>query len=215
MATDCEDPQSSIRRFKEELPARFVRTNVLAINGSPRGAGGITALILRPFLEGTGARVDAEPLDYSGLNHALALARRNSGEVAVMFLDLDGFKTVNDTQGHTAGDNLLQKVAKRLIEALRETDTVARLGGDEFTVIVPEIENREDISMVSQKILDKFITPFIVNGTEVQITTSRGVSYFPSFAMDGDTLVSQSDTAMYEAKRSGKNCYRFYDPAMN
>lgn len=154
-------------------------------------------------------------LFYDRLNHALAIARRNSGEVAVMFLDLDGFKTVNDTHGHTAGDNLLQKVAKRLVEALRETDTVARMGGDEFTIILPEIVNREDVSGISQKLVDKFITPFIINGAEVQVTTSIGVSYFPSFAMDGDILVSQADTAMYEAKRSGKNCYRTYDPAMD
>ena len=154
-------------------------------------------------------------LFYDRLNHALALAKRNSGEVAVLFLDLDGFKTVNDTHGHTAGDNLLQKVAKRLIEALRETDTVARIGGDEFTIIIPEIEGRENVSMISQKIIDIFINPFIINDTEIQVTTSVGISHFPSFALNDDTLVSQADTAMYEAKRSGKNCYRLYDPDMD
>lgn len=149
------------------------------------------------------------------LVQALARARRDSSKLAVMFLDLDRFKLINDTLGHNSGDLLLQAVAKRLTSCVRKGDTVARLGGDEFTVILPGITGGKDAAKVAQKIIDTLAQPFILGCHELFITTSIGISIYPSDGADMETLVKNADTAMYLAKEQGRNKYQFYTQAMN
>jgi diguanylate cyclase (GGDEF)-like protein len=141
------------------------------------------------------------------LSHALARAQRHGRLLAVLFVDLDRFKNVNDTLGHEAGDKLLQVAAQRLYDCLRETDTMARQGGDEFVVLMDELTDREPISGVSQRILDAVAEPFVIDDQELHITASIGISVYPD---DGRTLLKNADIAMYRAKEKGKNNYQFY-----
>lgn len=161
------------------------------------------------------------------LRQALESARHYKRLVAVLFLDLDNFKLINDTLGHDFGDILLQKVSGRLVRYLRRSDsvgrpgtefpetTVARLGGDEFTILLTEITNIKDAAKVSQRLIDLFKEPFTIKGHEVFITTSIGISVYP---YDGDTvddLLKNADTAMYDAKSQGRNNYQFYRESLN
>ncbi|OGI41918.1 MAG: hypothetical protein A2150_01350 [Candidatus Muproteobacteria bacterium RBG_16_64_11] len=148
------------------------------------------------------------------LNQTMAQAHRNERLVAVMLLDLDRFKAINDTLGHTMGDLLLKSVAERLAECVREDDTVARLGGDEFTVLLPEIRYIQDAAAVAQKILDALAQPFFLDGHEVFIGTSIGISLYP-FDEELSALLRNADTAMYEAKQDGGNTYQFYTAEMS
>lgn len=146
---------------------------------------------------------------------ALARARRNHKSLAVMFLDLDGFKDVNDKFGHGAGDDLLGQVAQRLTAQLRQSDTVARLGGDEFAIILPDLGESSDISVVARKVIDELARPFTFAGEqEARITTSIGISLYPQHGLDADNLLHRADTAMYVAKQRGKNQYCFYSPEL-
>jgi diguanylate cyclase (GGDEF)-like protein/PAS domain S-box-containing protein len=144
------------------------------------------------------------------LKMALAQAQRHRRQVAVMMLDLDFFKQVNDIFGHRIGDRLLQVVGSRLTGLLRKSDTVARLGGDEFIVISPEISRVTDAAKVSQKILDSFRAPFICEEQEVRVTASIGMAIYPLDGRDPDTLLRHADIAMYCAKREGRNNYQRY-----
>ena len=146
------------------------------------------------------------------LHHALAHAHRSHTLVAVLFVDLDNFKPVNDTLGHHVGDRLLQTVAERLTGAVREADTVARLGGDEFTVILESLGDANDVPLIVQKIIDAISQPMQVDGQEVITTASIGVSLYPADSTDADDLLRQADTAMYRAKASGRNSFCFFEP---
>ena len=145
------------------------------------------------------------------LSQALVSARRSKGAVALLFLDLDKFKAVNDTLGHHAGDFLLQQVAARLKGCVRESDTVARLAGDEFTVILSEISKKEDAAKVAEKIIDAFASPFDLDGHATLSSTSIGIALFPKDAADDQTLLQRADAAMYIAKKEGKNKFVFID----
>lgn len=145
---------------------------------------------------------------------SLAHAQRHHQRVAMLFLDLDRFKMINDTQGHHAGDDLLKEVSLRLSSCLRETDTVARLGGDEFLVLLPGIEQTEDVSRVAAKILDSFRHAFEIQNTSFHITTSIGISLFPQDGQDAQTLMKNADVALYCAKEHGRNNYQLYTPLM-
>ena len=150
------------------------------------------------------------------LAQALAHARRRGAPgVAIMFLDVDRFKNINDTLGHRAGDELLRSAAKRLALCLREEDTVARLGGDDFLFLIPGISDVENAARVAQKILDCFSAPFRVLDHELHVTGSLGISMFPSDGNDAETLIRNADTALYRAKEQGRNRYQLYAPAMN
>ena len=149
-------------------------------------------------------------LYYDRLKQALSRARRYNRQVAVMFLDLDGFKQVNDELGHHAGDDLLRQVARRLAGALRASDTVSRFGGDEFTVAIPDLAPDDDVSQVAQKIIDLVAKPYYLGSHCVHVTTSVGISRFPNDGEDPDTLITHADMAMYETKKAGKNGYRFF-----
>lgn len=144
------------------------------------------------------------------LKQSLALARRANNRLAVMFLDLDGFKAINDSLGHGAGDQLLQEVAKRLSECLRSSDTVARFGGDEFTIVLPVINNKESAARIATKITEEIAKPYNINGNEAHVTTSIGISLYPTDGQQVQTLVKKADNAMYHAKRHGKNHHEFY-----
>jgi diguanylate cyclase (GGDEF)-like protein len=144
---------------------------------------------------------------------AIAHARRNKSAMAVVYLDLDGFKEVNDTFGHAAGDELLKKVADRLLGAVREEDTVARLGGDEFMVSLWHVNGLEDTANVAAKLIEVVAEPYEIDGHEVTITISAGASIYPHHGEDSDALMKSADVALYEAKRSGKNTYRLADQA--
>ncbi|MBI5923446.1 MAG: EAL domain-containing protein [Betaproteobacteria bacterium] len=152
---------------------------------------------------------------YDRLNQAVSLARRNASLLAVLFVDLDNFKTVNDTLGHTAGDALLAEVSRRLASCLRDTDTVGRLGGDEFGILLPEIGNNEAAALVARKVINSCQIPYLIEGHELFISASIGITLFPDDAGDADTLIRNADTAMYRAKDLGRNTYQFFTAKMN
>ncbi|RCX28054.1 EAL domain-containing protein [Thioalbus denitrificans] len=149
------------------------------------------------------------------LEHALAHANREGHRLAVLFLDLDRFKSVNDTLGHAMGDQLLAAVARGLSRSLRAEDTVARLGGDEFAVIVDNIAQAEDVAQVAAKVMEIFGRPFQVTGHDLFTSASIGISVYPDDARDGEGLLRNADTAMYRAKERGRNSYQFFTSDMN
>ncbi len=149
------------------------------------------------------------------LERALSRARRNGNETAVMFLDLDRFKSINDTLGHACGDKLLQVTAERLVASVRHTDTVARLGGDEFVVVLAELDREEGAAGVAQKILQTLAGPVQLDEQEVFITTSIGIAVFPEDGAEPGILLRHADIAMYQAKERGKNTYQFFSQEMN
>jgi diguanylate cyclase (GGDEF)-like protein/PAS domain S-box-containing protein len=150
-----------------------------------------------------------------GLRKAQASANRTSDTMAVMFIDLDRFKIINDTLGHVAGDKLLQMVAGRVAACVRETDTVARLGGDEFAVILADVRNEHDAAVVAQKIIDALVPPFTVADHEIHIGASIGITFYRPGKDDRETLLEKADVAMYRAKEIGRNNYQFYSPEMD
>lgn len=150
-------------------------------------------------------------LFYDRLNQTMARARRDKESVAVLFLDLDGFKLINDTLGHDAGDVLLQKVAKRIVACVRDSDTVARVGGDEFTVILCNVRTHNSVDRVCRIICEAIARPFTLNGRDCSVSASVGIAIYPDNGETAEQLVKFSDAAMYLAKRSGKNCYRYVD----
>ncbi|MBP7693140.1 MAG: EAL domain-containing protein [Anaerolineales bacterium] len=149
------------------------------------------------------------------LSDALARALRHQQSGAVLFLDLDRFKNVNDTLGHAMGDLLLKAVAARLTNVLRPTDSVARLGGDEFTILLETIDHSQDAVRVAEKVLGALAEPFDLGGQEVFISGSLGLGLFPQDGQDLQTLLKNADTALYRAKEQGRNCYAFYRAEMN
>lgn len=149
------------------------------------------------------------------LELALAHGKRTRSKVGVMFLDLDGFKAVNDAYGHAAGDELLRQVASRLRSTARATDTIARFGGDEFAVIVPDVHELGNLEIIGRKILASICPPYDVNGTTCRVTVSIGVSVHPDDAREIDTLMKYADLAMYRVKAAGKNAYQFFTPEIN
>ncbi len=152
-------------------------------------------------------------------NQRLELSLKSAGDrqemLAVMFVDLDRFKTINDTLGHAIGDRLLQGFAERVTGCLREGDTVARWGGDEFTALLPQIGDREDAAKIAQRIRDALKLPFNLEGHELYISSSIGISLYPQDGADAETLLRNADAALYRAKEHGRNNCRFYIPAMN
>ena len=144
------------------------------------------------------------------LHQAIAQAQREQLQTAVMFLDLDGFKTVNDTLGHNSGDELLRQVAQRLTACLRAVDTVARFGGDEFTIVITAIEGNEDVIRVAKKITQEVARPYEIDGVLASVTTSIGISFYPNDGKIPNQLIQRADNAMYHAKRHGKNHHEFY-----
>jgi len=148
------------------------------------------------------------------LNMAITRAKRNRQYLAVMMLDLDYFKEINDTLGHHMGDRLLHAVGSRLTELLRKGDTIARMGGDEFLILLPEITNVEVTTTIAQKIVESFQSFFVIDNRELHITTSIGIAIYPNASDDVENLIKHADIAMYRAKGSGRNNYQLFTPEM-
>lgn len=146
---------------------------------------------------------------------AIARAEREKTKVALLFLDLDNFKTVNDSLGHTLGDAMLKAVARRLKSCIRESDTLSRQGGDEFLIVMPDLACSENAAPLLDKIREVLLTPFEIEGNELVTSVSIGVAVYPEDGQDFDTLLKKADTAMYRAKDVGRNAYRFFDAKMN
>lgn len=204
------------------------RLSVVAL-ASPNGAIEQYAIVTRDI---TQRKLDEERIRYqanydalTGLpNRALFLDRLTQGlpnmkragqKLGLMFLDLDGFKLVNDTLGHDVGDMLLQEAARRLLACVRDGDTVARLGGDEFTVIMPNIDDPKSTTIVARRILDALNQPFVLKGQEAFVSGSIGLTIFPDDAVDAAELIKNADAAMYRAKDQGKDNYQFYTADLN
>lgn len=165
----------------------------------------ITHLAHHDVLTGLPNRI----LFYDRLSQAITRARRAKESFAVFFLDLDGFKLINDTFGHDVGDALLIEVAKRIMACVRDSDTVARMGGDEFTVILNNVRTPNSKDFVAKKIVEALARPFALNGKDCSVSVSIGIALYPDNGETAEQLVKTSDAAMYLAKHSGKNCYRF------
>jgi diguanylate cyclase (GGDEF)-like protein/PAS domain S-box-containing protein len=149
------------------------------------------------------------------LTVALSHAQRDKSRLAVLFLDLDRFKIINDSLGHNIGDQLLQAVAARVQACVRESDTVARLGGDEFTLLLPNLNRADDAATVADKILEAVRYPFHIEGREFYTTTSIGISLYPEDGLDAETLIKSADTAMYQAKELGRDNYQLFNATVN
>lgn len=160
-------------------------------------------------------RLPNRALLLSRLRQAIAHAQRSKEVLAVMFLDVDRFKTINDTLGHPAGDTLLQQISRRLTETLRVSDTVARAGGDEFLILVPGLHSAEDAGPVAEHVLASLSAPFVVAGQTLRVTGSVGLAMCPRDAMDVESLIKYADTALYLAKEQGRNTFRFFSPDLD
>jgi len=149
------------------------------------------------------------------VNQAILLALRHRRRVAVLFLDLDGFKHINDSLGHPTGDKLLQSVGKRLVDCVRASDTVSRQGGDEFVVLLSEEEDSEDASVTARRMLRAVAEAHFIDQHDLHVTCSVGISLYPDDGLNAETLIKNADTAMYQAKENGRQTYQFFKPAMN
>jgi diguanylate cyclase (GGDEF)-like protein len=149
------------------------------------------------------------------VREALLHAERTQGRFAVLFIDLDQLKEVNDTYGHKGGDRLLQAIATRLASAIRQSDCVARLGGDEFVVLVSDIVDDAAVAGVAWKLLDRIAKPLLIEDRDCVVTASIGISRYPEDGADLHTLLKHADVAMYRAKTEGKNTFRFYTPSVD
>jgi diguanylate cyclase (GGDEF)-like protein/PAS domain S-box-containing protein len=214
-----------IRRDGSEIP---IEDSVAPIHDREGAATG-AVIVLRDVSE---ARTMAQRLAHSAehdyltdlpnrmvlndrVRQAISLAPRHAKKVAVLFLDLDGFKHINDSLGHPTGDKLLQSVAKRLLECVRGSDTVSRQGGDEFVVLLSEVEHSDDAVTSARRLLQAVAKTHCIDHHDLHVTTSIGVSIYPDDGLDAETLVKNADTAMYQAKENGRQSYQFFKPAMN
>ena len=149
------------------------------------------------------------------IRQAIVSAQRHTKQVAVLFLDLDGFKHINDSLGHSIGDKLLQSIGKRLVDCGRAADTVSRQGGDEFVVLLSEVQHAEDAATAASRMLKAVAEAHSVDDHELHVTSSIGVSIYPDDGLDAETLIKNADTAMYQAKENGRQNYQYFKPAMN
>jgi diguanylate cyclase (GGDEF)-like protein len=149
------------------------------------------------------------------LAQSIALAQRHGKRVALMYLDLDNFKGINDSLGHSVGDQLLVSTAKRLEGCVRHSDTVSRQGGDEFVVLLSEVEAVQDAARAADKLVKAMAEPHLIGGHRLNVTLSSGISLYPDDGADAEAVLTNADTAMYHAKRNGRNSYQRFDPEMN
>jgi len=174
-------------------------------------AGQLAHLAEHDFLTGLPNRM----LLNDRVAQAITLAPRHMKKVAVLFLDLDGFKHINDSLGHPIGDKLLQAIGKRLVECVRGSDTVSRQGGDEFVVLLSEVEHAEDAAISAVRLLQGVAGSYSIGMHDLHVSASIGVSIYPDDGLDAETLIKNADTAMYQAKENGRQSYQFFKPSMN
>ena len=219
--TAQREAADAIRRARDELEVRVAeRTAELA---------GANALLQEEIVERRQAEARVHHMAYHDsltglpnrallsdrLDCAIRNAQRSGRKLALMFIDLDRFKNINDSLGHLTGDHLLREVAKRLVVAVRGSDTVARLGGDEFVVLLPEIAAGEECRLVGDKIIEALASPFPFEGRSLHISPSIGICVYPDDGSDVETLMRHADAAMYHAKGAGRNNYQFFTQRMN
>ena len=214
-----------IRHDGVEIPIEDSGSTIYYREGQPAGA-------VIVFRDVSAARAMSLELTYSAqhdfltglpnrlllndrIHQAIALAPRHNKHVALLFLDLDGFKHINDSLGHPIGDKLLQSIARRLVNCVRASDTVSRQGGDEFVVLLAEADQWEDIAVTARRILHAVAEVHSVEQHDLHVTTSMGVSVFPDDGLDAETLIKNADTAMYQAKENGRQSCQFFKPEMN
>jgi diguanylate cyclase (GGDEF)-like protein len=147
--------------------------------------------------------------------HSLSRSQREKSKSAVLFLDLDDFKIINDTKGHDIGDEILKSVANRLSGCLRKSDILARIGGDEFIILLENIEDINQVKQAAEKILTCFRESYTINDLNFDLSTSIGISLYPENGQDAETLIKNADLALYQAKEIGKSQYAFYTSASN
>ena len=199
-----------VTRFPFDGPVRIVISHE-NITAAKLAQSHLTYLAHYDGLTGLPNRV----LFYERLKRELLQAERSGWTLAVMFIDLDHFKIVNDTLGHAAGDSLLQQASARIVDCLRGNDTVGRLGGDEFGLFLPDLTSSQDAAIVAEKIMLSLAAPFHIQGAETFVTSSIGITIYPVDGNDADLLVCSADTAMYRAKQQGRNNYQYFTAHMN
>ncbi|MBF0613420.1 MAG: diguanylate cyclase [Magnetococcales bacterium] len=194
-------------RMERKVGSTLLKGVILDITRRKEMEGQLRHMAHHDALTGLPNRI----LAHDRLERALAGCQRKQCKVAILCLDLDGFKKINDQLGHDAGDQLLQDVARRLQSAVRKMDTVARMGGDEFMVLLPEVSRKEDVEPIAQKLLLALQTPFSLSAGEAHIGGSIGIALYPDEGGDVATLLKKADMALYRVKEEGKNHFRFYD----
>jgi len=196
MASDMHAALDAVHEQNEQMAAAQQRMEIMATHDALTG-------------------LPNRSLARDRFEQAAAAARRGEHSVAMLYLDLDNFKNVNDTLGHGSGDTLLKLVSERLAGLLRNADTVARLGGDEFLLLVPEVHDGAAVAEIANKVVSGLMAPFDVIGMEIFAGCSLGITMFPADGADFDSLLKKADIAMYRAKESGRNAFRFWDGEMN
>jgi len=200
----------ALRDANEQLVVAMVRAQAMAESAEAAGAQ-MSHMATHDFLTGLPNRA----LLTDRLTQAILHAQRSGKRVALMYLDLDHFKHVNDSLGHDVGDALLQAVATRLRDNVRQSDTVCRQGGDEFVVLLAEVEALHDVAQSAQKLMAALTEPYALSGRRLHLTLSMGISIHAEDAPDVETMMRNADTAMYHAKRQGRNQFAFFTPEMN
>ena len=201
---------SSLRETEKKLSERSLRINSI-LGHHKEAEQNLVQVTNYDVLTGLPNRF----LFLDRLGHAISQSARSHRMIAVMLLDIDNFKNINDTLGHTHGDLLLQDIADRLRRCVREDDTLARIGGDEFAIVLEGVSEIEEIALIAQKIVDIFSLPFAPSSQEIYVTPSMGITIYPMDGHDSDSLLKNADTAMYSAKEYGRNHFRFYTTDMN
>ena len=205
-----EQARSQLREANERLVVATVRAQALT-EAAEGAAAQLSHMASHDFLTGLPNRA----LLVDRLAQAMALAQRRGKRVALMYMDLDHFKHINDSLGHSVGDALLQLVARRLQDCVRQSDTVCRQGGDEFVVLLAEVEAPPDAALAAGKVIEAMAAPFAIGEHRLHLGMTVGVSLYPDDATDVDTVLRNADTAMYHAKRHGRNHYQLFQPEMN
>jgi diguanylate cyclase (GGDEF)-like protein len=206
----CSEMETTLREANENLVVASVNAHMMT-EAIERVSIHLSYMAEHDLLTGLPNRA----LLTDRLVQSILLAKRHGNKVALMFLDLDHFKHVNDSLGHGVGDQLLQSVAKRLQASVRNSDTVSRHGGDEFVVLLSEVEGAQSAAHAAEKLIKSVGEPHFISGQELRTTLSVGISMYPDDGDDAETLMRKADMAMYQAKKAGRNSYKIFTPSMN
>lgn len=201
-----ESTQAQLREVNERLVVTAINARKMT-EAAELAAERISHIAEHDFLTGLPNRA----LLTDRLAQSIALAQRQGKKLALIYLDLDHFKHINDSLGHEVGDKLLQSAAKRLQTCVRLSDTVSRHGGDEFVVLLPEVEDVQEAVVTAKKLIEAMAQPHLVTGHELSVTISIGISIYPDDGKDIETVVRNADTAMYQAKKTGRNTYQLFN----